>query len=97
MRISQLEGRRVALWGWGREGRAAHRAIRARLPSLPLTLFCNEAEARDAAALGDAALAVGDRVRAIVPVAAVHVVPEHDLAPSWLGARCEDAPPLGEG
>ena len=58
MRISQLEGRRVALWGWGREGRAAHRAIRARLPSLPLTLFCNEAEARDAAALGDAALAV---------------------------------------
>ncbi len=46
---------------------------------------------------GDAALAVGDRVRAIVPVAAVHVVPEHDLAPSWLGARCEDAPPLGEG
>ena len=28
MRISQLEGRRVALWGWGREGRAAYRALR---------------------------------------------------------------------
>ncbi|HEY9540567.1 MAG TPA: UDP-N-acetylmuramoyl-L-alanine--D-glutamate ligase [Luteimonas sp.] len=30
MRISQLEGKRVALWGWGREGRAAYRALRAR-------------------------------------------------------------------
>jgi UDP-N-acetylmuramoylalanine--D-glutamate ligase len=30
VRISQLDGRRVALWGWGREGRAAWRALRAR-------------------------------------------------------------------
>jgi len=56
VRISQLEGRRVALWGWGREGRAAWQAIRTRLPQLPLTLFCNPAEAADAAALGDALL-----------------------------------------
>lgn len=53
MRISQLDGKRVALWGWGREGRAAWRALRKRLPSLPLTLFCSEAEAADAQALGD--------------------------------------------
>jgi UDP-N-acetylmuramoylalanine--D-glutamate ligase len=58
VRISQLEGKRVALWGWGREGRAAHHAIRERLPALPLTLFCNDAEAADAASLGDALLAV---------------------------------------
>lgn len=58
MRISQLEGKRVALWGWGREGRAAHHVVRARLPSLPLTLFCNEQEAADAAALGDPRLSV---------------------------------------
>ncbi len=58
MRISQLEGRRVALWGWGREGRAAHHAIRERLPALPLTLFCSDAEAIDAAALGDAHLSI---------------------------------------
>lgn len=58
MRISQLEGQRVALWGWGREGRAAHRAIRSRLPGLPLTLFCNADEAADAQAIGDAALTV---------------------------------------
>ena len=56
MRISQLEGRRVALWGWGREGRAAWRAIRAALPALPLTLFCSQDEADEAAALGDALL-----------------------------------------
>ncbi len=58
MRISQLEGRRVALWGWGREGRAARQAIRTRLPQLPLTLFCNTDEAADALAVGDAALSV---------------------------------------
>ncbi len=52
MRISKLEsivrdGGRVALWGWGREGRAAWRAIRSRLPTLPLTVFCSAAEAVD--------------------------------------------------
>ncbi|WP_372015404.1 UDP-N-acetylmuramoyl-L-alanine--D-glutamate ligase [Pseudoxanthomonas sp. 10H] len=61
MRVSQLEGSRVALWGWGREGRAAWRALRAALPSLPLTLFCNEAEAAEAAALGDPLLATATR------------------------------------
>ena len=55
-RIAQLDGRKVALWGWGREGRAAHRAIRSRLPELPLTLFCSNEEAADARALGDAHL-----------------------------------------
>ena len=38
---------RIALWGWGREGRAAWRAIRSRLPTLPLTLFCQPGEADD--------------------------------------------------
>ncbi|MDQ3494043.1 MAG: UDP-N-acetylmuramoyl-L-alanine--D-glutamate ligase [Pseudomonadota bacterium] len=73
MRISQLEavaasGGRIALWGWGREGRAAYRALRGReignrdsaaeSTALALTLFCNAEEAEDAAALGDPALAV---------------------------------------
>ncbi|MBJ6978744.1 UDP-N-acetylmuramoyl-L-alanine--D-glutamate ligase [Luteimonas sp. MC1895] len=58
MRISQLEGRRVALWGWGREGRAAYQALRARLPAQPLTLFCSVEEAVAADALGDGLLAV---------------------------------------
>jgi UDP-N-acetylmuramoylalanine--D-glutamate ligase len=58
VRISQLEGKRVALWGWGREGRAAYTAIRSRLAALPLTLFCNEAEAAEVPALGDSLLVV---------------------------------------
>lgn len=64
MRICQLDGKRVALWGWGREGRAAYRAIRGQLPGLPLTLFCNADEAAEARALGDAALAIEDQATA---------------------------------
>ncbi|MBJ7574847.1 UDP-N-acetylmuramoyl-L-alanine--D-glutamate ligase [Luteimonas sp. MC1828] len=58
MRISQLDGRRVALWGWGREGRAAYHALRGRLPRLALTLFCEASEVAAATALGDPLLAV---------------------------------------
>ncbi len=58
MRISQLEGKRVALWGWGREGRAAFHALRERLPGLPLTLFCPEAEAEGVRAETGGALQV---------------------------------------
>ncbi|KAF1711159.1 UDP-N-acetylmuramoyl-L-alanine--D-glutamate ligase [Pseudoxanthomonas kalamensis DSM 18571] len=59
MRISQLDGRKLALWGWGREGRAAYRALRTRLPELPLTLFCAADEVAAAqAALGDPLLQV---------------------------------------
>ena len=58
MLISQLEGKSVALWGWGREGHAAYAAIRARLPQQPLTLFCPAGQADSARALGDALLDV---------------------------------------
>ncbi len=46
MRIADLAGRRVAVWGYGREGKAALAALRVRLPTLRPTLFCNEVEAR---------------------------------------------------
>ncbi|MEZ5463209.1 MAG: UDP-N-acetylmuramoyl-L-alanine--D-glutamate ligase, partial [Dokdonella sp.] len=45
MRIADLAGLRVAIWGLGREGHAAHSALRQRLPELPLTVFCSDAEA----------------------------------------------------
>ncbi len=48
----------MALWGWGREGRAAYHALRARLPAQPLALFCSAREAADASALGDPLLAI---------------------------------------
>ena len=67
--IASLAGRRVALWGWGREGRAAHAALRAAADRLPaagdddrfpgtLTLFCSDSEAGEARALGDPRLRV---------------------------------------
>jgi UDP-N-acetylmuramoylalanine--D-glutamate ligase len=58
LEIRQLGTRKVALWGWGREGRAAYRAIRAKLPQLALTLFCNAEEAADAQAVGDTRLSI---------------------------------------
>lgn len=56
--IASLEGRRVALWGWAREGRAAWRALRRRLPTLPLTLFCMASEVADAQTLNDPLLRI---------------------------------------
>ena len=53
MRISDLDGRRVALWGWGSESRAAYAALRSRLPTLALTAICSEAESNGVLAIGD--------------------------------------------
>jgi len=64
LEIRQLGGRKVALWGWGREGRAAYRAIRSRLPHLALTLFCNAEEAADARAAGDTRLSIENEASA---------------------------------
>lgn len=66
MRISQLEGRRVALWGWGREGRAAWRALRARESgeARPLTVFCLAEEAAEIRTLDDPALSPETEVTA---------------------------------
>lgn len=58
MKIADLAGKQVALWGWGREGRAAYNALRARLPDQSLALFCSEAEAADAVASNDPLLVI---------------------------------------
>ena len=39
MRIADLADRRVAIWGFGREGRAALAALRSRLPQSQFTVF----------------------------------------------------------
>src|SRR5215471_4550224 len=46
MRVAELGSRRVAIWGLGREGRAAIGFLRKQHPALPLTLFDDRAEAR---------------------------------------------------
>jgi UDP-N-acetylmuramoyl-L-alanine---L-glutamate ligase len=59
VRISTLESKRVALWGWGREGRAAYTALRRRDSTQAhrdLTVFCSADEVEQIRALGDAYL-----------------------------------------
>lgn len=58
LNFEALAGKRLALWGWGREGRAAYDALRSRLPEQALTLFCSAAETADAMAFGDPLLAI---------------------------------------
>ena len=58
MKISGLEGKRVAIWGYGREGRAALAALRWRLPRQELTVFCNDSEAASLRAMEDPNLVV---------------------------------------
>ncbi len=68
MRLAELAGRRVAVWGAGREGRAALAAIRQRVPALAPTLLCRP---QDVAALTAAELPRGLRVVTAAPDAAM--------------------------
>jgi UDP-N-acetylmuramoylalanine--D-glutamate ligase len=95
VRISQLEGRRVALWGWGREGRAAYRALRdsglgtrdSEQAPAPLTLFCSAEEAGEAQALGDAALTVETEASAARLAAFDVVIKSPGISPYQEAAR----------
>ncbi len=44
MKLADLEHARIAVWGYGREGRAAVSALRARFPQRAVTLFCSADE-----------------------------------------------------
>jgi UDP-N-acetylmuramoylalanine--D-glutamate ligase len=74
MRAADLARRRVAIWGLGREGRAAIGFLRQRHPGLPLLLLDDDREARPPAGLAGIACAFGaeeiaaalDRVDVIV-------------------------------
>lgn len=59
MRFSDLEGRRVGVWGLGREGRAIASAVAARLPGTPLTLVDEGAGAGAEGVLADPAALLG--------------------------------------
>lgn len=91
MRISQLEGKAVALWGWAREGRAAYRALRQQLPAQPLTVFCNAEEARDVAALADPALQVQTEASAQALAAFEVVIKSPGISPYREEARAAAA------
>ena len=64
MKISELEGKRVAIWGYGREGRAALASLRWRLPRQSITVFCSEAEAHTLRVMEDPNLLIETEVDA---------------------------------
>ena len=47
MRLADLAGARVAIWGFAREGRASLAVLRERFANKPLTVFCSENEASE--------------------------------------------------
>ena len=59
MRVTELGSRRVAVWGLGREGRAAIGFLRKQHPALPLTLLDDRVEARIPEEYGNVTLAFG--------------------------------------
>ncbi|OOG63931.1 UDP-N-acetylmuramoyl-L-alanine--D-glutamate ligase [Rhodanobacter sp. B04] len=65
MRIADLAGRRIAVWGFGREGRAVIRALRARLPRQALTLLCGDAEIESADAFDTTIEVIGGEPDAV--------------------------------
>ena len=58
MRLTDFAGKRVAVWGYGREGRAALSTLRKRFPDKPLSLICCANEVPGARALGDTKLSI---------------------------------------
>jgi UDP-N-acetylmuramoyl-L-alanine---L-glutamate ligase len=59
MRVADLGSRRVAIWGLGREGRAAIGFLRKQHPALPLMLLDDRAEARIPEEFGNVTPAFG--------------------------------------
>src|SRR6516164_9731949 len=59
MRVAELGARRVAIWGLGREGRAALGFLRKHHPGLPLVLLDDTAEARIPQGYGNVTSAFG--------------------------------------
>ncbi len=56
MLLSALKNKRIAVWGYGREGRAACEFLRTALPQQPITVFCSVEEAKHISA--DALLSI---------------------------------------
>jgi UDP-N-acetylmuramoylalanine--D-glutamate ligase len=73
MRFAELESREVAIWGFGREGRAALAALRKRFADKPLTLYCKHEEAESARGL------IGANVRIVETTPDADALASHDI------------------
>lgn len=74
MRWAELAERRIAVLGFGAEGRAACRAFRARFPEQALHLFCSADETASASALGDARLTIDSTPATVESLRAFEIV-----------------------
>ena len=81
VRISELEGKKVAIWGYGREGRSALAALRWRLPSQPITVFCSHDEAEPLREMQDPALRIETSVNAEALAAHEIVIKSPGISP----------------
>ena len=75
LRLAELADARVAVWGFGREGRAALAVLRRYFPHKTLTVFCNEAEASERT--GDPA--ADGRLRVVVQPPDVAALEQFDI------------------
>ena len=74
MRWAELADRRVAVLGFGAEGRAACRAFRARFPEQALHLFCSADETASAVSLGDERLTIDSTPATVESLRAFEIV-----------------------
>ena len=74
MRFAELESRDVAIWGFGREGRAALSALRRKFPEKSLTVYCRRDEAEQSRALIDSRVRVIEGEPDAGALASHHVV-----------------------
>ncbi len=75
MRIAELEGRRVAIWGFGREGRAVLRVVRQHLPEQELTVLNDGPLGNEARA----AVEADPRVRLVIGNACPQLLGEFEI------------------
>jgi len=73
MRIREFEGRKVALWGFGREGRATLQWLHKRLPELPLAVL------NDTPLPPETELAENGNVRFLAGAKAVDAIPSYEI------------------
>jgi UDP-N-acetylmuramoylalanine--D-glutamate ligase len=79
LRLADLADARVAIWGFGREGRAALAALRRRFPDKPIAVFCSAAEADALKARDGLRNGADARLRLITTVADAETLTQFDF------------------
>jgi UDP-N-acetylmuramoylalanine--D-glutamate ligase len=79
MRLADLADMRLAIWGFGREGRAALAVLRRRFPEKRLAVFCSAAEADALSAVGGLGNDADKRLQLITTAADAQALTQFDV------------------